>query len=90
MTNLCKPNELIIAITFSQHKDIHKYTREVKTRNERSVVDYVLTNKRNKTHVRDVRIRRRAELCSDHYLLRARMRMKSGRERKSMHIRGEG
>ena len=61
----------------------------MKSRNERSIIDYVLTSKRNRTDVKDVRIRRGAELYSDHYLLRATIRMKSRRERKSIHIGGE-
>ena len=65
LINFCILNELIIANTFYQHKDIHKYTREVKSRNERSIIDYILISKRNRTDVKDVRIRRGAELYSD-------------------------
>ena len=58
----------------------------MKSRNERSIIDYVLISKRNRTDVTDVRIRRGAELYSDHYLLRAKIRMKNRGERKSIHI----
>ena len=68
---------------------IHKYTREVKSRNESSIITYVLISIRNRTDVKDVRIRRGAELYSEHYLLRAKLRMKSKRERKSIHIGGQ-
>ena len=67
---------MIIANTFYQHKDIHKYTRE-----------YI--SKSNRTDVRDVRIRRGAELYSDHCLLRAKIRTKSRRKRISIHVGGE-
>ena len=62
-------------------------TREVKSRNERSIIDYVLISKRNRTDVKNVRIRRGAELYNDHDLLRAKIKMKSRRERKSIHRR---
>ena len=52
--------------------------------NEISIIDYVLLSKRNRTDIKSVRIRRGAELYSDHYLLRARIRMKSRRERKTL------
>ena len=45
LINFCILNQLIIANTFLQHKDIHKYTRAVKSRNERSIIDYVLISK---------------------------------------------
>ena len=89
LINFCIVNELIIPNTFYQHEDIHKYTREVRSRNERSIIDYVLISKRNRIDVKDVRIRWGAELYSDHYLLRAKIRTKSRRERKSIHIGGE-
>ena len=56
----------------------------MKSRNERSIIDNVLISKRNRTGINDVRIRRGAELYGDHYLLRAKIRMKSRRERKSI------
>jgi len=66
--------------TFSQHKEIYKeYTREVKNMNDRSVIDYLLINKRNRTDVKDVMIRRRTEKNSDNNLLKARIRMKNRR-----------
>jgi len=40
LINFCVLNELIIANTFYQHKDKYKYTRKVKSRNERSIIDY--------------------------------------------------
>ena len=61
----------------------------MKSRNERSIIDYVLVSKRNRTVVKDVRIRRGAELYSDHCILRSRIRMKSRKERKIIHIIGE-
>ena len=61
----------------------------MKSRNERSIIDCVLVNKRNRTDIKNVRIRRGAELYRDHYLLRTKIRMKSTREGESTHTRGE-
>ena len=42
--NFCILNELIIANTFFQHNDIHQYTREVKSRNDKSIIVYVTSS----------------------------------------------
>lgn len=36
------------------HKTVHKCTKEVTTRNDRSLIDYVLINKGNKQDITDV------------------------------------
>ena len=56
LTNFCILNKSIIANTFFQHKDIHKYIREVKSKFVRSIIAYVLISKRNRTDVKDVKI----------------------------------
>ena len=76
MINFCILNELIIVNKFFQYKDVHKYTKKVKNRNEKSIINYVLINKGNRTYVKDVRIKRGPETYGDHYLLRARISMK--------------
>ena len=77
MINFCTLNELIITNTCYQYKDVLKYTREVESRNERSITGHVLVNKINKTDFKEVTIRRGVETYSDHYLVRAKIRMKS-------------
>lgn len=39
MIEYCTSNNLIITNTFYEHKDIHKYTRVVANRNEKSIID---------------------------------------------------
>lgn len=82
LINFCILNDMIVANTFFQHKEIHKYTREVKSRGEKSIIDYVLINRGNRKEVVDVRVRRGPEIYSDHYLLEAVMRMKVDEEEK--------
>ena len=67
--DFCIQNRLIIQNTFFQHKDCHKYRRKKKGRNEKSIINYVVTKRQNKGMIKDVRVYRRAELATDHYLL---------------------
>lgn len=70
--DFCLQNNLLVMNTFFKHKDIHKYTREVKSRNEKSIIDYVLIDRDWRKRINDVRVLRGAEIGSDHYLLRAK------------------
>lgn len=76
LIDFCLQNELIITNTFYQHKSIHMYTREMKSRNERSVIDYLLTKRTFRKEVMDVRVQRGAEIGSDHYLVKAKLRIR--------------
>ncbi|XP_072384366.1 uncharacterized protein [Diabrotica undecimpunctata] len=51
--DICRENNLIIMNTFFKHKDVHKYIREVKSRGERSIIDYVLVNRSSKQWIKD-------------------------------------
>ncbi|XP_072403197.1 uncharacterized protein [Diabrotica undecimpunctata] len=70
--DFCRENDLIIMNSFFQHKDVHKYTREVKSRGEKSIIDYVLVNRPLRQCIKEVRVRRGAEIYSDHYLVVSR------------------
>ncbi|XP_031335863.1 craniofacial development protein 2-like [Photinus pyralis] len=69
MLDFCLTNNLIITNSFYEHKDIHKYTREQHSRQEKSIIDYVLTETTNRKNIKDVKVSRKAEIGSDHYLL---------------------
>ncbi|KAK5649093.1 hypothetical protein RI129_003985 [Pyrocoelia pectoralis] len=73
LLQLCTENNLIIMNTFFMHKDIHKYTREAPSRNEKSIVDYIVTNKPFRKEIKDVKVRKGAEIYSDHYLVIAKI-----------------
>lgn len=75
LIDFCLLNNLIITNTFYKHKDIHKYTREVKSRNEKSIIDYVIINKDRRKEVLDTRVKRGAEIYSDHYLVMSKIRV---------------
>lgn len=73
MIEFCILNNMIITNTFYQHKEKHKYTRVAPTRQEKSIIDYILVEKKNRRDVRDVRVKRGLEINSDHYALVAVM-----------------
>lgn len=76
LIEFCKENDMIVANTFFKHKDIHTYTRELPSRNERSVLDYILINKTDRTLIDDVKARRGPEIYSDHYMVVAKINKK--------------
>lgn len=74
LIDFCIINDLIILNTLFDHKEIHKYTREVKSRNERSLIDYFLTNSTQRIKVNNVRVKRGSEIGSDHFLTVAKIK----------------
>lgn len=75
LIDFCIQNGLVIQNSFFQHKDCHKYTREEPGRNEKSIIDYIITEKIDRRMIQDVRVYRGAEISSDHYLLGARLKI---------------
>lgn len=69
LLQLCIANNLVIANTMFPHKNIHRYTREEPTRNEKSVIDYIIIRRNQLLRCRDARVKRGPEIGSDHYLL---------------------
>ena len=70
----CQIQDFIVTNTFFQHKEANRYTREVVSRNERSIIDYVLTQRENRKRIKDVKVNKEAEIYSDHYLVVAKMK----------------
>ena len=73
LLDLSMRNNLKIANTYFKHKDLHKWTRVVEERNERSIIDYIIVSSSLFYSVQDVRVKRGAEIYSDHYLVVAKM-----------------
>lgn len=69
MIDFCLVNNLIITNTFFQHKDIHKYTREMLSRNERSIIDYIVIERQYRKTLIDTRVKRGPEIGSDHFVV---------------------
>lgn len=80
LIDFCVVNNLAILNTMFAHKEIHKYTREMRSRGEKSIIDYILTNTSERKRVLDVRVKRGYEIGSDHYLVRATIKIKRKKE----------
>ena len=66
-------NELKITNTFFRHKEIHKMTWSA--RGYRSIIDYILTNKKLSPLVQDTKVFRGYDVATDHYLLISKIRL---------------
>jgi len=66
-------NELKIKNTFFRHKEIHKITRSA--RGYRSIIDYILTNKKLSPLVNDTKVFRGYDVTTDHCLLISKIRL---------------
>lgn len=77
LIDFCLINNLVITNTFFQHKDIHKYTREVISRREKSIIDYVIVNRGSLNAIVDTRVKRGAEIYTDHFLVMSKIRTKT-------------
>ena len=74
--NLCAISNLVIGGSFFHHKRIHKATwvsPDLATENQ---IDHVCIGKRFRRSLQDVRVRRGADVASDHHLLVARIKLK--------------
>ena len=76
MQDFCQQNKLKIMNTFFRHKPIHKTTwtsPDGKTRNE---IDYICVSQRMAHSTQDVRVKRGADVGSDHELLVSKIKIK--------------
>jgi hypothetical protein len=68
--------------TWYQHKDIHDFTWRSPDSKICNPLDHILVDRRICTNIGDVRSVRGAEIESDHFLLRAKIRLKIMRSEK--------
>lgn len=69
LINICKQHELKINNSFYNHKEIHRYTWEKPSLNQKSILDYIITRQKPHFKVVDTRVKRGANCSTDHYLL---------------------
>lgn len=71
----CIANDLVIANDKLKHKEIHKCTREVHRRKEKSLIDYFPISRQKSKYIKSVKVSRQAEIGSnDYYLVEIEMR----------------
>lgn len=73
LIHLCENNNFKITNGFYKHKEIHKYTWTQRTRNLKSIIDYVICRQHTRLQVYDVRAVRGVTCGSDHFLVRAKI-----------------
>jgi hypothetical protein len=89
----CAYNKLRITNSFFRHKDIHKFTWA--ERGSKSIIYYVIANKKIWPYITDTRVYRGAEVDTDHFLVLCKIRtpkpysQKKIQKRKKKSGRGE-
>ena len=66
---------LVITGTLFQHKDIHKATWVSANRRVKNQIDHLLISRKSRCAVLDDRVQKGADINSDHYLVRIRIRL---------------
>ena len=69
LLDFCASHSLAITNTMFEHKDAHKYTWHQNTLGRRSMIDFVIVSSDLKPCVLDTRVKRGAELSTDHHLV---------------------
>ncbi|KAK3522948.1 hypothetical protein QTP86_010078 [Hemibagrus guttatus] len=88
LLDFCASHSLSITNTMFKHKGAHQYTWYQDTLGRRSMIDFVVISSDLRPHVLDTRVKRGAELSTDHHLvvswirLRRRMLDRLGRPKR--------
>lgn len=75
LLELCLQNKLIIGGNIFPHKDVHKLTWK-SPRGDRNQIDHICINQRWRHTLLDVRVKRGADVFTDHYMLMATIQLK--------------
>ena len=87
LCDFCGTNGLVVTGTIFPHKEIHKLTWKSPDGKTVNQIDHVMVNGRMRTSILDTRVMRGADVYSDHYLVRTRVRLKLARARGKMKAR---
>ncbi|KAK3540887.1 hypothetical protein QTP86_003970 [Hemibagrus guttatus] len=69
LLDFCASHSLSITNTMFKHKGVHQYTWYQDTLGRRSMIDLVIVSSDLRSHVLDTRVKRVAELSTDHHLV---------------------
>ena len=81
LIEFCINNEMLIGGTLFPHKEIHKKTwtsPDGKTRNQ---IDHIMINRKWRSSLYDVKVRRGADVGSDHFLVMGKLKLKLCKDR---------
>ena len=84
--DLCRAISSVITNTKSTHKNIHKFTREMHSRKENSIIDCFLVIRDSWKLIKDVKVKRHAEIGSDHHLVQTEVTIHA---EKSYQVKGK-
>ena len=76
LTEFCAMNNLIIGGTLFQHRDIHKLTWNSPNGRDKNQIDHLLINGKWRSSLLDVKVKRGADVGSDHHLVTACIKLK--------------
>ncbi|XP_072169569.1 uncharacterized protein [Diadema setosum] len=76
LLDFCATNDLVIGGTLFPHKNIHKLTWISPNGRDRNQIDHLIINGTWRHSLLDVKVRRGADVSSDHYLVVASLRVK--------------
>lgn len=82
----CDANDLVIGGSVFPHKEAHKLTW-TSPKGDKNQIDHTTINRKYRRTVQDVRVRRGADISSDHELVVATLKLKLRKVRKSIHSR---
>ncbi|KAK3529813.1 hypothetical protein QTP86_006010 [Hemibagrus guttatus] len=78
LLDFCASHSLSITNTMFKHKGVHQYTWYQNTLGWRSMIDLVIVSSDLRPHVLDTRVKRGAELSTDHHLVVSWIRLRRG------------
>lgn len=76
LVEFCTTNDLVIGGTLFPHREIHKITWCSPNGRDRNQIDHLLINGKWRRSLRDVKVRRGADVGSDHHLVTACLKLK--------------
>jgi hypothetical protein len=73
LIDICEQNSLKILNGYFKHKGIYQYTWHQDTKEQRSIIDYIIAGQKSGLKFQDVRVFRGMTVGSDHYLINAKI-----------------
>ena len=87
LADFCTCNDIVIGGTIFPHKPCHKATWRSPDARTENQIDHITINRRWKSALQDVRVRRGADVDSDHHLVVAQFKLKLAATKKKKNLR---